>query len=229
MSHDEMKDLSTGVDDKVVEGLQNKIKTYEDEIKELKNILEAKDEELANLAKSTDAMSSELDEAKTKMTGLESNASELDKLNTEIYDLKKTISLKDDEFNKFKGEAGDLKPKIEELTSKHQELTDKHEELKKSLTEKENKIQELSTALTAKEDELKDQKSKLEKAETELTDLKPVAPTQYTSEDRLTCPSCGAVGKDIKAEEDKTKILSYVGHTPMYVKKNVCKKCGYEF
>ena len=36
-------------------------------------------------------------------------------------------------------------------------------------------------------------------------------------------------GHDIKTMEDKTKVLSYVGHIPMYAKKNVCKKCGYEF
>jgi len=40
---------------------------------------------------------------------------------------------------------------------------------------------------------------------------------------------CGSVGGDIKTVEDKTKVLSYVGHIPMYAKKHVCKKCGYEF
>jgi hypothetical protein len=40
---------------------------------------------------------------------------------------------------------------------------------------------------------------------------------------------CGAVGHNIKVEEDKTKVLSYVGHIPMYAKKHVCKKCGYDF
>jgi hypothetical protein len=73
------------------------------------------------------------------------------------------------------------------------------------------------------------QKSQLEKAETELSALKPLEPSAYTSDDRLICPSCGAVGKDIKSEEDKSKVLGYIGHSPMYGKRNVCKKCGEQF
>ena len=51
---------------------------------------------------------------------------------------------------------------------------------------------------------------------------------EFISEE-ITCPMCSAVGGKIKIIEDKSKILSYVGHIPMYAKKHVCKKCGYEF
>ena len=98
-----------------------------------------------------------------------------------------------------------------------------------ALSEKESNLNELKKDLEEKEKELGEQKSKLEKAETELNSMKPVQPTEYTSEERLICPSCGSVGKDIKAEEDKSKVLGYIGHSPMYGKKNVCKKCGYSF
>ena len=74
-----------------------------------------------------------------------------------------------------------------------------------------------------------EQNAHLEKVETELGALKPVEPTAYTSEDRLMCPSCGAVGKDIKSEEDKSKILGYIGHKPMHAKIHVCKQCGQQF
>ena len=53
--------------------------------------------------------------------------------------------------------------------------------------------------------------------------------TSEESEKRIKCLNCGAVGKDVKIEEDKTKVLSYMGNIPMYAKKHVCKKCGYEF
>ncbi|MFW9827188.1 MAG: hypothetical protein ACFFEY_06355 [Candidatus Thorarchaeota archaeon] len=65
--------------------------------------------------------------------------------------------------------------------------------------------------------------------EAELSALQPEVPTKYVSEERLVCPNCGARGKDLKVEEDKTKILSYIGHAPMYAKINVCKRCGYKF
>ena len=47
---------------------------------------------------------------------------------------------------------------------------------------------------------------------------------------RKICPNCGAKGKDLREEEDKTKILYSMGrYSKMYAKKNVCKKCGYEW
>lgn len=115
------------------------------------------------------------------------------------------------------------------MNNKLGNLNTKIEELNTALSEKESNLNELKKDLEEKEKELGEQKSKLEKAETELNSMKPVQPTEYTSEERLICPSCGSVGKDIKAEEDKSKVLGYIGHSPMYGKKNVCKKCGYSF
>ncbi|MGV9199885.1 MAG: hypothetical protein ACOC4M_13830, partial [Promethearchaeia archaeon] len=45
---------------------------------------------------------------------------------------------------------------------------------------------------------------------------------------RRKCPNCGATGQAIKEVEDKSKIISYIPK-PIYGKKNVCTKCGYEF
>jgi chromosome segregation ATPase len=217
-----MKDLTKDLDDKVVKALQNKIDTYEKEVKELKEILTKKDEEIANLAKSKDDMSSELEKAKVKMSAFENKVSEIDKLNLDVYDLKKTITLKDEAITKIKNEMAGLSPRLAELTKIN-------EELKKSVAEKESKINELAESITEKEKAINEQKSRLEKAETELAELKPSKPTEYTSEERLVCPKCGARGKDLKVEEDKSKVLGYVGHVPMYAKTNVCKKCGEKF
>jgi len=47
---------------------------------------------------------------------------------------------------------------------------------------------------------------------------------------RKVCPMCGARGKDLKEEVDKKKTLyRFETGSHMYSKKNVCKKCGYEF
>ena len=207
-----MKDLTSDLDDKVLKGLQHKIDEATAEVSELKENLAKKDEELAGLAKERDELNSKYE---GKVTELESKSNKFNNLNTEVFDLKKTFTLKDDEINA-------LKAQIEDLTKKNEESTN-------SLTEKDTKIKELNDALAKNDNIIEAQNAKIGEAETELTVLKPAAPTQYISEERLMCPSCGAVGKDIKAEEDKTKVLSYVGHTPMYAKKNVCKKCGYEF
>lgn len=167
-------------------------------------------------------MNSELEEARRKLSDFKSAASNIEKLNSEVYDLKKTITLKNDEIKKLKLEVDNFKPNIAELNKNN-------EELKNSLAEKESKIIKLSESLEEKEKIIEQQRISLEKVETELAALKTPTPTEYTSEERLICPRCGARGKDLKVEEDKSKVLGYIGHAPMYGKKNVCKKCSYEF
>jgi ribosomal protein L40E len=52
-----------------------------------------------------------------------------------------------------------------------------------------------------------------------------------TAYGRKICLMCGATGKDIKEENDISKPLYHFsyGQKPLYAKKNVCKKCGYEW
>jgi len=45
---------------------------------------------------------------------------------------------------------------------------------------------------------------------------------------RRICPNCGATGFAIKEVEDKTKIISYIPK-PIFAKKSICTKCGFEF
>ena len=108
-------------------------------------------------------------------------------------------------------------------------MTKKSDELSNSLSGKDTKLEEISKSLSEKEKIIEDQKASLNKTEAELAELKPATPTEYSSDDRLICSSCGAVGKDIKTGEDKSKVLGYIGHSPMYGKINVCKKCGQKF
>ncbi len=222
ISQDDMKDLTTDLDDKIGKALQKKVESYEKEISALKNILEKKDEEIASIAKSKDELSSDLEKVRGKLSDLDIKATNVEKLNIEVYDLKKTITIQNDNINKLTAEVDKSKPKVAELTKNI-------EELKIRIAEKEAKIKELTDTLAEKEKAFDDQQSRLEKVETELSELKPEAPTEYTSEERLVCPSCGARGRDLKVEEDKSRVLSYVGHSPMYAHDNVCKKCGYKF
>ncbi len=141
-------------------------------------------------------------------TELGNKTDELEKVKSEVVELKNFISSKDDEINRLKSNV--------------KELTKKNEELENSLTEQETKFKELNFIVSEKNTLIKSQK-------TELKELKPTEPGEFMSKERLICSSCGATGKSIKQEEDKSKILRYIGHTPMYGKINVCKKCGEKF
>jgi len=104
-------------------------------------------------------------------------------------------------------------------------------ELNNLMLQRDTHIQELDSNIGAKEKLIEAQTAHLDEVEVELDELKPpeMGTGGFASEERITCPMCGSVGRDVKQIEDKTKVLSYVGHIPMYAKKNVCKKCGYEF
>ncbi|MFW9865899.1 MAG: hypothetical protein ACFFEN_07360 [Candidatus Thorarchaeota archaeon] len=177
-------------------------------------------------------------------------------MNAEIYDLKATITKQDEIIKKYeqkflnlnsKMEQGDskiseLESRISELTSSKANLNNelsnfgsqiedfkgKVDELYGILSEKDFKIEELNKILIEKDRFIEEQKITIEKIESKLIELQPKEP-KYKSEERLICPNCGSVGKDIKVEEDKTKVLGYIGHSPMYGKINVCKKCGSKF
>lgn len=44
----------------------------------------------------------------------------------------------------------------------------------------------------------------------------------------IVCPVCSTNFRNAKPVEDKSKILGYLGHIPLYAIKLVCKKCGHE-
>ncbi|GAH24708.1 unnamed protein product, partial [marine sediment metagenome] len=69
---------------------------------------------------------------------------------------------------------------------------------------------------------------------TDSTPISTPAPTPTPSispglgSGRRICPNCGATGFAIKEVEDKSKIISYIPK-PIFAKKFVCTKCGFEF
>ncbi|MHA1612090.1 MAG: hypothetical protein ACTSYU_08580, partial [Promethearchaeota archaeon] len=101
-------------------------------------------------------------------------------------------------------EAGDTSDNF----NKMQELSIKIEELEKSLVLKDEQIVEYETKMGG------------------FSEPEPEVP-KYSMDTRIICPMCN--GKDISDFEDKTKVLSYVGHVPLYSKGKRCRKCGYEW
>lgn len=162
-------------------------------------------EKLTKKDEGLEALRKERDEINLKyveiITQLRNKADELEKVKSEVEELKKSISSKDEEIKTMNFVVDEVNKRIGESD--------------KTLREKEELIDNLS--------------NKLEKMESELRGLKPPEPGEFTSEDRLICSNCGAVGKDLSQIEDKSKVLGYVGHLPMYAKVNVCKKCGTKF
>lgn len=176
---------------------------------------------------------------------LEKLLSNLNDANVKLSELKEslneansTISAKDEEINKLKSEVDDLKSKVsvsEEEKSKKisqiEELNNKVEELNNLISQKEAEIQEINEIIAEKDKFIVDQTARIEIIEAELDKLRPpeIEVGDIRSEERINCPRCGVVGKNIKIIDDKSKVLSYIGNIPMYAKKHVCKKCGYEF
>ncbi|MFX1477653.1 MAG: coiled-coil domain-containing protein [Promethearchaeota archaeon] len=149
-------------------------------------------------------LNSKIEQGNSKILELERRISELTSSKVNL----------NSELSNFESQVVDFKGKIDELYS--------------LLSEKDFKIEELNKILVEKDRFIEEQKSTIEKIESKLIELQPKEP-KYKSEERLICPNCGSVGKDIRVEEDKTKVLGYIGHSPMYGKINVCKKCGSKF
>ena len=109
-----MKDLTEGLDNKIVKGLQNKVEEYSAKINELEQLIAKKDEELENLTKSNKELSSKVE-----------------KIDSEVYDLKKTVTITENQANGLKAEVDELKQKTEELSDelakKENKITDLNE------------------------------------------------------------------------------------------------------
>jgi chromosome segregation ATPase len=156
----------------------------------------------------------------------------VEKFKEQIQELKNGIYEQEKEFDSTKEENKEFLSQVKTLKNENDLKDKKIGELKpqladktNSLSLKEEELQSLQKLVEEKEKIIEDQKTKLEMIEAELSTFKP-PDLDFEGKERLRCPSCGAVGKDIKEEEDKSQILGYSGHSPIYAKIRLCKKCG---
>ena len=210
------------------EEINNNLNT---EIEDLKKMLEDANADISSL-------STELEHGKRKISELEKS----------LIEANSTISAKDEEFdklrtyqekfetsveesNKLKANFDDLKIKMSIVEEENAKLTSQLAELNNLLLQKDSEIEELNETISKKDKFIEEQTAHLEELKAKLFMLKPpeILTRDITTEVRVKCVNCGAVGKDIKVVEDKSRVLSYVGNIPMYAKKHVCKKCGFEF
>ena len=223
-------------DDKIMEAFIIKTKQSDAKIDDLEQSLKVKEAELEYVAnlydKDKKILTLELEKAAGKLVALEDKfnevkhsnsikAEEIENLNNNSVELNAKIAAKDEEINNLKTEITDLNGK---LSSRDKEVS----ELNKEVVN----IEEIRKEILIKEKLIEEQSTTIKEIEAELNELKPpeILNDDTTSGDRLICAKCGAVGKDIKTIEDKSKPLSYgVGNMPMYAKYNICKKCGNQF
>ncbi len=204
-----------------IEDLKRKLEEANVRIIDLEKSLKDKEGELSDLSKFTNekisSFSTELEHAKRKISELEKSIDEANSI----------ISIKDEEINKLRADQEKFATSLEEsnkLKSEFDDLKNKMsivEEEDASLT---SPLAELNNLLLQKDSEIEELKAKLF-----MLKRSEILTGDVTTEVRVKCVNCGAVGKDIKVVEDKSKVLSYMGNIPMYAKKHVCKKCGYEF
>ncbi|MHA1509756.1 MAG: hypothetical protein ACTSO6_13760 [Promethearchaeota archaeon] len=187
------------------------------EVSEIESLLKEKEQKFLQITNSSgnkiSRITSELEEASGKISEVENN------LNITISN----SNAKDEEIRR-------LKAKVEELDTEKNNLEVQLEYLSE---QKGSEIQNLESALVEKNKLLEAQAIRIEEVEKEIESLKPpeVEESAYSLsyETRIVCPLCQAVGKDIREVEDKKTILYYRGGIPIYAKKYVCKKCGYEW
>lgn len=175
---------------------------------------------------------SELENKKIELGVFISNlSSELENSNFQIKLLKKSASEDLEQTDNFKFEIQELNNMLTLIRDENANLNIQLMELDSLLIKKDLIIQELTEKIENESQLISAQTAHLEEVESELGELKPLTEEKLgiTYETRITCPMCRAVGKNIREVEDKTTILYWSGGVPVYAKKYVCKKCGYEW
>ena len=210
-----------------IDELKIELEKFSSKVSELEFLLKEKVQKFLQITNSSGSeisrITSELEVAIGKILEVENN------LNRAISN----SNAKDEEIRRLNG-------MIEELDTEKNNL---EAQLKSLSEQKESEIQNLKSALNEKNILVEAQSLHVEEVEKELEDLKPpevekelensksleLEKSYYPYETRIMCPLDQAVGKDIREVEDKKVILYYRGGIPIYAKKYVCKKCGYEW
>ncbi|MHA1916229.1 MAG: hypothetical protein ACW986_19525 [Promethearchaeota archaeon] len=198
--------------------LKQQIKKRNNRIEEFATALDLKEEQIVELST---VSKSEISDMRAALNSANEKISELD--------------------DNLKSAIGNLNSKEEEISNLNEIIKDLVMEKGKAETElqefkdlydlqRDTKIRELRKEIEEKDILIQTQSSDLKEANEQLEILKPpdLDKMGFPSEERITCPICGAVGKDIRSVEDRKKVLYHAGLKTMYSKKNICLKCGYE-
>jgi len=202
--------------EQIINAFKVKVEKSNKIISDLEQDVKVKEVELNFLAKKYDDEITKLNKI------MEKSKEQILELENGIYEQEKELSKKENETKLLNNKLRELKEEFASIKEENKEFLS---QVENSLSLKEEELQSLQKLVEEKEKIIEDQKTKLEMVEAELSTFKPPE-LDLKGKKRLRCPSCEAVGKDIKEEEDKSQILDYIGHTPIYAKIQLCKKCG---
>ncbi len=205
-------------------------------VKELEAMLSAKDKEIADMAGKVQAVESiKADFEKLKVANASvPGKADFEKEKEEFESEKKKLFAEMENF-----EVG-LRMEMEKKDDKLKELEDQIKDLKEHPAVTPSAVHAATTAPTPRTKESLIAKLGLEKVDMARTPVpagkdyaypgvggKADVVTPAASESRIICPKCSSTS--VRAESDRSRVLSYMGGVPMYAKKYVCRKCMYDF
>jgi DNA repair exonuclease SbcCD ATPase subunit len=174
--------------------------------------------------------------------------SQVNRINDQLQSLQSSTEAYQQQVKQLTDENAQLQAHIPGLQQQVQELQQHNSMLQQQIGPLQAQITKLQEEVAYKEkriEELKEPKavmpSSLAQGITNQTTSYGTSPSmiptttsapstsvQPASSGRRICPNCGASGFAVKEVEDKTRIISYIPK-PIYAKKLVCTKCGFEF
>ncbi|GAH08668.1 unnamed protein product, partial [marine sediment metagenome] len=172
-------------------------------------------------------------------------------LNQQLATLQQSMEAHKNQVNVLNSHIQQLQTQLAEAQTQARSFSAENVQLKQQIGPLQAKVNELTQEISAKNkriEELKEPKpvmpSTLASTSPYPSSQQPTMPTPAPTPSipsteptispkiglgtgiRRVCPNCGSTA--IKEVEDKTKIVSYIPK-PIYAKKNICTKCGYEF
>jgi myosin heavy subunit len=173
--------------------------------------------------------------------------SQVNRLNNQINSLQSSNEAYQQQVKQLTDECAQLQAHIPGLQQQVQELQQHNSMLQQQIGPMQAQIAKLQEEIVYKEkriEELKEPKAVMPSSLAQgITDqatsystgpsltsatTSTPSPAVQMGTGRRLCPNCGASGFAVKEVEDKTRILSYIPK-PIYAKKFVCTKCGFEF
>ena len=163
---------------------------------------------------------------------VEDTTGKITELSNTNIDLTKKLEFSNAQAGEFNTKMLESQKQVEELSKQLKGLKELNGQYSARIAELEqyaSEVNELEQKLHQQEFALKEKTQAADEFEAKLKEFEPSIPdvSSYELDSRVTCPMCNGV--DIKDVEDKSKVLSYVGHMPMYSRRHQCKKCGYEW
>lgn len=212
--------------DRTLNELQNQINEVNAQYANLNAQFLDKDNQVKQLTGQVQSLQSSMESFQSQITQLNNEKAQLQ---AHIPQLQNQLQQVQQENMTLQQQIGPLQAQINKL---HEEIAYKEKRIQELKEPKAVMPSSLSQGITSQTPSYGSSPSF--GLSTDSTPISTPAPTPTPSispglgSGRRICPNCGATGFAIKEVEDKSKIISYIPK-PIFAKKSVCTKCGFEF